>query len=147
MAPILNLPTIPPPPPLLDSGLSDPQCERSTASANLTAQWRQACEVIAYPPPHHVWNWSNPEVTVAVIRSTLGDRSYNFDQLLRLVDEEEKNISGCSGLLVPQNAFSTPHGPTLFWCYAENEVGASGIRWPQDYEEPGCEYIPPHSLS
>ncbi|VDK40272.1 unnamed protein product [Taenia asiatica] len=143
VAPILILPLIPPPPPLLESGLENPRCLQGSAAANLTEQWRHACEVLAYPPvapSHHMWNWSNAENAITVIRSTLVQQSPQammvFDQLLRLAEDEQRDSRDCLGLLVPQNASVSVGKPTLFWCYAKNEIGVSGARWPQDYDAP-----------
>lgn len=145
VAPILTLPVIPPPPPLLESGLANPRCLQGSAAANLTEQWRHACEVLAYPPvapSHHLWNWSNAENAIAVIRSTLVQQSSQammvFDQLLHLAEDERRGTSDCLGLLVPQNASASVDRPTIFWCYAKNEIGVSGARWPQDYAPPEC---------
>ncbi|KAM3177463.1 hypothetical protein ACTXT7_004492 [Hymenolepis weldensis] len=143
IAPILTLPLIPPPPPLLETGLANPACFQDQASANLTALWHQACKiVVAYPPvsaSDHAWNWSNGEAALSTIRSVTGpqlteEKIEALERLYKQADEEQHKHE-CPGLLVRQNTatFSSHQTPTLFWCYAENEVGKTVVRWPQDY--------------
>nr|CUU98899.1 hypothetical transcript [Hymenolepis microstoma] len=142
-APILILPIIPPPPPLLETGLANPACSQNHASANLTALWHQACKiVVAYPPvsaSDHAWNWSNGEATLSTIRlatdpQLIGEKLEVFESLYKQADGEQRR-RGCSGLLVQQNVTtSSSHQTTaFFWCYAENEVGKTFVRWPQEY--------------
>lgn len=154
VAPILTLPLSPPPPPLLETGLTNPNCSQNQALANLTAQWRQACRiVVAYPPVpayHHVWNWSNGEAALYAIRSAISphlteEKVEALEQVIQQAAAEQYS-GGCSGLLVRQNASTFPshHTPTLFWCYAENEVGKTVVRWPQQYQKSRCKL---HRLS
>lgn len=142
VAPILTLPFIPPPPPLLETGLANPACFQDQASANLTALWHQACKiVVAYPPvsaSDHAWNWSNAEAALSTIRSVIGpqlteEKVEALERLYKQADKEQ-HTPECSGLLVRQNTTTvSSQTPTLFWCYAENEVGKTVVRWPQDY--------------
>ncbi|KAM7541782.1 hypothetical protein Aperf_G00000016375 [Anoplocephala perfoliata] len=145
IAPILTLPLIPPPPPLLETGLTNPNCSQGQALANLTAQWRQACKiVVAYPPVpayHHVWNWSNGETAIHAIRSAISPHlsERKVETLERIIQQAvaEQHSRGCSDLLVRQNASISPshQTPTLFWCYAENEIGKTVVRWPLQYQQ------------
>ncbi|CUT98636.1 Plasma membrane calcium-transporting ATPase 1 [Echinococcus multilocularis] len=61
-----------------------------------------------------------------------------LDLLLHLVEDEQREGSGCSSLLVPQNASALVDRSTPFWCYAKNEISVSGVRWPQDHDAPEC---------
>ncbi|VDN99406.1 unnamed protein product [Rodentolepis nana] len=146
-APILFLPIIPPPPPLLETGLANQACSQSYASANLTALWHQACKiVVAYPPvpvSDHAWNWSNGGAALSTIRSATDPQltEWNLEALESLykLAVKDQHSHGCSGLLVQQNVTTSSHqATTLFWCYAENEIGKTFVRWPQEYHASNC---------
>ncbi|VDD77697.1 unnamed protein product [Mesocestoides corti] len=137
VAPILTLSSVPPPPPLLASALTDPRCTQRPEFHDLVQRWRQACRVVlAYPPvapSNHFWNWSNAENAVAVIRNTAKRESAN-----QPVDQSDvSSLGDCPGLVVRQNASVPVIGPTVFWCYAENEIGPSGIWWPHAHDSSG----------